>query len=50
MEYLLGWMLLAALILLVWLVVRFAGGEAGEPRASCGVEGCAGGGTERRRG
>ena len=50
MEYVLGWMLLAGVIVLVWLVVRFAGGEAGEPHASCGVDGCAGGGGKGRRG
>ena len=50
MEYLLGWTLLAGLILLVWLVIHFSGGEAGESRPSCGLDGCGKGHRERRRG
>lgn len=49
MEYLLGWSLLAVMILALWLVVRFAGGEQAESRASCGLGGCASRGGGRRR-
>ena len=42
MEYLIGWSLLAGIILIIWLVVRLAGGEREQPRASCGVDGCSG--------
>lgn len=41
MEYLIGWGLLLGLGLLLWLVIRFAGGgEQQKPRATCGVDGC----------
>ena len=49
MEYLIGWGLLLGIGLLLWVVVRFAGGERGEPKASCGLDdGC--GTPERARG
>jgi hypothetical protein len=41
--YLIGWALLAGVVLLLWVVVRVAGGEREQPRASCEVDGCAGG-------
>ena len=47
MEYLIGWGLLLGIGLLLWLVVRLAGGERGEPQASCGVDGC---GSPKRAG
>ena len=37
MEYLIGWALLGGFALILWVVVRFAGGEREEPRATCGV-------------
>lgn len=40
MEYLIGWGLLLGIGTLLWLVVRFAGGERGEPEATCGLDGC----------
>lgn len=39
MEYLIGWGLLLGFTALIWLVIRLAGGEREEPRASCGVHG-----------
>ena len=45
MEYLIGWGLLLCIGLLLWIVIRFAGGERGEPRATCGLDGC---GTQER--
>lgn len=49
MEYVLGWALLLGIILLIALVVRFAGGEREKPRASCGVGGCCGTGKATPR-
>lgn len=40
MEYLIGWGLLLGIALLLWFVIRLAGGERGQPRATCGVDGC----------
>lgn len=43
MGYLIGWGLLLGFGLLLWLVIRFAGGgERRKPQATCGVDGCAG--------
>lgn len=50
MEYLIGWALLLGIGLLLWLVVRFAGGERGEPQATCGLNGCGTPERTRRRG
>ena len=47
MEMLIGWGLLTGVVLMVWLVIRFAGGARGEPHASCGVDGCSGSGKAR---
>lgn len=49
MEYLIGWALLGGFALILWVVVRFAGGEREEPRATCGIDGCSGSGSPRRR-
>lgn len=49
MEYLIGWALLAGFVLLIWLVIRLAGGEREEPRASCGLGGCGGQGNAHGR-
>lgn len=49
MELLMGWGLLVGVVLILWLVIRVAGGEREEPRASCGVDGCSGGGEARGR-
>ncbi|MGK7312822.1 MAG: hypothetical protein ACN0LA_11345 [Candidatus Longimicrobiales bacterium M2_2A_002] len=50
MEYLIGWGLLLGIGLLLWLVIRFAGGERGEPQATCGLDGCSSPERARRRG
>lgn len=43
MQYLIGWALLIGVALLLWVVIRFAGGgERVEPQATCGVDGCSG--------
>lgn len=42
MEYLIGWGLLVGIVLMIWLIICLAGGEREEPRATCGVDGCAG--------
>ena len=47
MEYLFGWGLLLGTGLLLWLLVCFAGGDRGEPQATCGLDGC--GTPERAR-
>lgn len=49
MELLMGWGLLAGVVLILWLVIRLAGGEREEPRASCGLDGCSGSGKARVR-
>jgi len=49
MEHLIGWGLLSGFLLLVGLLIRFAGGPPGEPRATCGPGGCGTSGTRRRR-
>lgn len=49
MEYLIGWALLGGFALILWVVVRFAGGEREEPRATCGVDGCSGSSSKRTR-
>ena len=40
MEYLIGWGLLIGFGVLLWAVVRFAGGEREKPRATGGLNGC----------
>ncbi|MFO7892812.1 MAG: hypothetical protein R6U63_03670 [Longimicrobiales bacterium] len=50
MEYLIGWGLLLGIGLLLWLVIRFAGGDRGTPQATCGLDGCRGPERSRRRG
>lgn len=49
MEYLVGWGLLIGVVLILWLVIHFAGGEREEPRATCGLGGCSGSGRRRGR-
>lgn len=49
MQMLIGWGLFLSVILIVWLVIRLAGGEREEPHASCGVDGCSGSGEARAR-
>ena len=49
MEYLIGWALLGGFALMLWVVVRFAGGEREEPRATCGMDGCSGSSGKRTR-
>ncbi len=41
MSYVIGWALLVGFVLLLWLVIRVAGGEREQPRPHCGVDGCA---------
>ena len=50
MEHLIAWGLLLGIGLLLWLVVRVAGGERGEPQATCGLDGCTSPKRARRRG
>jgi hypothetical protein len=49
MELMLGWILLGAVFLILWSVIRLAGGEREEPRANCGIDGCSGSAKGRSR-
>lgn len=39
MEYLIGWGLLLDVVLLIWLVIHYAGGEREEMKPHCSVDG-----------